>query len=374
MPIIVALLAAELVFIIKGNGHLKMLRSHRAKLREAIELSNQGVALSRRGEFSKALALLEEAIDLAPEDSLIAENLKAVCFNSCVSLIRHGNYQEALDLASHGLIRLPKETALLYVKAESFYNLNMNDSSIAYIDEAYAVKPKDPAISALLGDLNNRCRQEDGLETSRTGYFDIRFEGGDSREMADRILVMLEDIRDKQGALFGWQAQRNISVILYNNQQFSDITHLASWAGAAFDGKIRIPVGNYRDDPGLLERVLTHEFVHALLFEIGGRRFPGWFNEGLAQYQEGQPADNSSYVPLTDLSGSFIKLEKEDAQYAYRASLSAVSFLIEDNGWDPVRLFIGRMDKGGEFKEVFWESFNLTVDEFDRKWKKSIGG
>jgi len=371
--VILALIAAELVFIIKGNGHLKMLQSRRARLEEAIELSNQGVALSRQEEYSGALKLLEKARKLAPGDSLIGENLKAVYFNFGVSQIHQGKYQEALDLSGRGLSLLPEDPALLYVRAEAWYSLSMNDSCLSCIGRAYDLNPRDSTIRGLLDDLDNRCRQEDGLEASQTGYFDIRFEGGENREMADKILFMLEGIRDKQGALFGWQAQRNISVILYNNQQFSDITSLASWAGAAFDGKIRVPVANYREDQEVLERVLTHEFVHALLFEIGGRKFPGWFNEGLAQYQEGQRAVNHVYLPLSQLSGSFMTLEREDAQYAYRASLSAVTFLIEDNGWDLVRLFVNKLGQGGDFKKIFKGSFNLSVEQFDQKWKMSIG-
>jgi tetratricopeptide (TPR) repeat protein len=373
LVVILSLIAVEVVFIIKGNGHLNMLRGRRARLEEAIELSNRGVMLSKRGEYPKALKLLEKARELAPGDSLIGENLKAVYFNFGVSQIHQGKYQEALELSGRGLSLLPEEPALLYARAEAWYGLGLNDSCLSCIGRAYDLNPRDSAISGLLGDLDHRCRQEDGLESSRTGYFDIRFEGGENREMADKILFLLEGIRDKQGALFGWQAQRNISVILYNNRQFSDITSLASWAGAAFDGKIRVPVANYREDQEILERVLTHEFVHALLFEIGGRKFPGWFNEGLAQYQEGQRAVNHVYLPLSQLSGSFMTLKREDAQYAYRASLSAVSFLIEDNGWDMVRLFVDKMGQGGDFKVVFKGSFNMTVEQFDQKWKGSIG-
>ncbi|HAD82922.1 MAG: hypothetical protein A2509_04305 [Candidatus Edwardsbacteria bacterium RIFOXYD12_FULL_50_11] len=370
--VILVLIAVELVFIIKGNGHLEMLQSRRARLEEAIELSNQGVALSRQEEYPGALKLLEKARRLAPEDSLIGENLQAVYFNSGLSQIHQGKYQEALELSGRGLKLMPEKPALWYLRAEAWYGLGRNDSCLSCLGQAYDLNPGDSTISGLLGDLDNRCRREDGLESSQTGYFDIKFEGGENREMADKVLFMLEGIRDRQGALFGWQAQRNISVILYNNQQFSDITSLASWAGAAFDGKIRVPVANYREAQEVLERVLTHEFVHALLFEIGGRKFPGWFNEGLAQYQEGQRAVDHAYLPLSQLSGSFMTLEREDAQQAYRASLSAVSFLVEDNGWDMVRLFVDQMGQGGDFKGVFKASFNLSVDEFDRKWKRSI--
>ena len=372
LVIVLALIAAELVFIIKGNSHFKMLKSRRARLEEAIELSNRGVGFSKNGEYSKALKLLEKAMALAPGDSLIAKNLSTVYFGFAGSLIGQGKYQQALELTNNAVDFLPNDPAILYMRAESFYYLNQNDSAIACIGKAYAGEPSYPGITARLDELESRCRSEEGLETSQTGYFDIKFEGGENREMADRILFMLEKIRDSQGAQFSWQAQRTISVVLYNDKQFSDITHLASWAGAAFDGKIRVPIANYRNDVGVLEKVLIHEFVHALLFEIGGKKFSGWFNEGLAQYQEGQQADDLVYIPLSDLSGSFIDLDKQDAVNAYRASLSAVSFLVEDNGWDLVKLFINKLGQEEDFPGIFQETFNLSVDQFDQKWKRNI--
>jgi tetratricopeptide (TPR) repeat protein len=372
LAIILLLAAAETVYIIKGNSHLSMLRSKRSRLERAIGLSNKGVSLSKQGEYSKALELMEEAMELAPTDSLIGQNLKAVYFNFCVSLIGSGKYQEALDVADNGFKLLSDDPVLMYLKAESFYGLNQIDSAVAYLDKAYAAKPIDREIMDRLDDLNTRCRHEGNLQASRTGYFDIRFEGGENRELAERILYMLEDIRDRQGTLFGWQARKEIGVVLYSDQQFLDITNMASWAGAAFDGKIRIPVAGIRNDGITLDRVLTHEFVHALLFEIGGKKFPGWFSEGLAQYQEGQSNAEAGYIPLTQMRSPFMRLEKEEARKAYGASLSAVKFLIDDNGWDMVRLFVNNMGKGGDFETTFRETFNLSVEQFDQKWKKNI--
>lgn len=374
LAIIIAVVAAEIIFMIKGNGRLSLLRSQRANLESAIDLSNKGVMLSKQGEYSKALQMMGEAVRLAPADSLIGQNFKAVYFNFCVSLIGQGKYEEALDVSGNGLALMPEEPALLYAKAEAFYGLNRIDSAETYVNRALAGERIDAEVVQRILDLGARCRQEGTLQFSQTGYFDIKFEGGENRELADKILYILEDIRDQQGAQFGWQARKEIHVILYGDKQFSDITNVASWAGAAFDGKIRIPVANLRNGDEILHRVLVHEFVHALLFEIGGRKFPGWFNEGLAQYQEGLSPAQEVYMPLSELSGSFMKLDRDNAQKAYQASLSAVNFLIADNGWELVRLFVNNMGKGGEFDATFKETFNLTVEQFDQKWRKKIVG
>ena len=33
-------------------------------------------------------------------------------------------------------------------------------------------------------------------------------------------------------------------VVLYSREQFSDITRLAAWSAAAYDGRIRVPLGD----------------------------------------------------------------------------------------------------------------------------------
>ena len=59
-----------------------------------------------------------------------------------------------------------------------------------------------------------------------------------------------------------------MTAILYTRQQFRDITKSPSWAAAAYDGRIRIPVLGALKDPAELDRVVTHEFVHAVIHQM----------------------------------------------------------------------------------------------------------
>ena len=55
---------------------------------------------------------------------------------------------------------------------------------------------------------------------------------------------------------------------------------------AAYDGRIRVPLRTALDEPDELDRVLSHEFVHAVVAMLGGRTVPAWVNEGLATVLE----------------------------------------------------------------------------------------
>ena len=75
-------------------------------------------------------------------------------------------------------------------------------------------------------------------------------------------------------------------MIVYLAQDFSNMIHGLSWAGAIYDGRIRLPLSypiNYQS----LERILRHELSHALLAQQTNHvAMPAWFVEGLAQLVE----------------------------------------------------------------------------------------
>src|SRR5690242_21602302 len=56
----------------------------------------------------------------------------------------------------------------------------------------------------------------------------------------------------------------------------------SSWAAGAYDGTIRVPIRGALDHPDELDRVLAHEFAHALIRSLAARNVPAWLNEGLA--------------------------------------------------------------------------------------------
>ncbi len=58
---------------------------------------------------------------------------------------------------------------------------------------------------------------------------------------------------------------------------------MPGWAAAAYDGcPFEVPIKGALADIEGLDRVLSHEFVHAVVAMLGGRNVPLWMNEGLA--------------------------------------------------------------------------------------------
>ena len=64
------------------------------------------------------------------------------------------------------------------------------------------------------------------------------------------------------------------------------MTRLASWSAAGYDGHIRLPIAGTWPQRDELDRILSHDFVHALVATLAGRTVPAWLNEGLATVLE----------------------------------------------------------------------------------------
>jgi tetratricopeptide (TPR) repeat protein len=365
------LTAAALFFFFKAFQKQQQLRDKAAGLERAIELSNRAVALSQKEDFYQAIALLKQARRLAPEDSAISANLANVYGNLIILTYRRGDLKKVLELGADARRDSIKNAAIYYLNAQAFCLDNRIDSAVFLLEEGARLLPENSEISQRLAQLKLETQAEQGFEQGRSGYFDIKFQGGQNRGVSDEVLMMLEEIRDRVGGELGHRIQGNTSVILYSDQQFRDITHLASWAGAAFDGKIRVPVANYQNDRPLLEKVLTHEFTHAAIYDMVGGRCPSWLNEGLAMLLEGLTPDEQIYLPLSGLQRPFTAMDEDHAMEAYRASLSASNYLTKQYDWAFVRLLFTKMQQGSDFGTAFKAAYGFSLEEFEKRWKES---
>ena len=165
---------------------------------------------------------------------------------------------------------------------------------------------------------------------------------------------------------------RPITVVLYTTEQFRDITRHPAWTAAAFDGRIRLPVRGVAEQADQLERVLSHEFVHAVVSMLGGHTVPLWLNEGLAEVFEPGGIDNAERVlartsarpALTDLHGSFFKLSAADAAVAYAFSARAVQRMIELRGAPAVVQLLQDLGRGADFAAAFQQRISMRYEDF----------
>ena len=135
------------------------------------------------------------------------------------------------------------------------------------------------------------------------------------------------------------------------------------------DGIIRIPMRGALADSKELERVLAHEFTHALVHTLAPYGVPTWLNEGLAaalEYEAPEPIDvAAANMPLAVLGGSFGRFGTADARRAYATSARAAQHLLEIGGGAAVANLLRDLGQGVDFETAFARRFPMTFDAFE---------
>jgi hypothetical protein len=139
-------------------------------------------------------------------------------------------------------------------------------------------------------------------------------------------------------------------------------TRAPHWAAASFDGQVHLPL-DVAQDPTQRVPILRHELTHAFLAQAASGRIPLWFNEGLAQYFQGeriQSLPGSSTAGWLDSLPSrrtFIDLDEDQAQLAYHYSLAVTQELMELHNTTALESYLGHLRDGLDEPEAFRESF-----------------
>ena len=281
---------------------------------------------------------------------------------------------DARDEAVRALALDGRLTQAREVLAQALHRLGDLAGAIRAYEEFVSETPADNDAKATLErwqrdlDLHNRMRETIGA------HFTVAFEGPAESVLAKKALQSLDKAYWRIGQLLGTLPTEPIPVVLYTTQQFSDITRSPAWAAGAFDGIIRVPMRGALDKDAELDRVLVHEFTHALVHTLAERGVPAWLNEGLATVLESEARSNAEQqvardgttVPLSDLRSSFGKFSGQDATIAYGTSAIAVRRIIDEVGGFAVANLLRDLGEGADFADAFLHRFQRSFTEFQR--------
>jgi len=185
------------------------------------------------------------------------------------------------------------------------------------------------------------------------------------------------DFRDLELEL-DFSPRETIVVLLYPNQAFRDIARSPSWVGAVNDGKIRVPVSGLSAMTPDLARVLRHELTHSFVRQITLGRCPTWFNEGLAQLEEGATTTSlgtqlaRAFVgdhlpPFTALESSFMGLPPDQVGLAYAKSLAALEYLRDTFGMVEVRRLLKALPGNTDINSLLQDEIRLPYSAFEQE-------
>ncbi len=309
----------------------------------------------RDGRTEDAATAFAEAIRQQPRDPSL--HLGAALAAQLLGDTAHAreSLEQALKLA-------PNFTTASLLLGDLLYRQSDLQGAITVYEAARTYAPADKTLSARLARLREEPSPEKGFFQSQSAHFTVLFEGPADEEMARRAVDVLEDAYWRVGTALYTFPDHVITVVLYTEQQFRDITRSPSWAAAAYDGRIRVPMrGALQQAPGELERVLTHELAHAMIRAIAPHGVPTWLNEGLAvmfeprgaQWAADTMAASSGRIPLDRLAGSFDNLSGNQARIAYAESADAARRLFDEVGGAGVVGLLQDLARGLPLAEAF---------------------
>lgn len=248
-------------------------------------------------------------------------------------------------------------------------------AAISTLELFVAEAPDDPGSQGARATLD-RWRRElelhDRMQQAIGAHFTVSFEGPSEEALASETLASLDRAYWRIGAILGAFPTAAVPVVLYTTEQFRDITRSPAWAAGAYDGTIRIPMRGALDNRRELDRVLAHEFTHALVRTLAARGVPTWLNEGLASaletedltWAEERAHDAPAQVPLQVLQSGFSRLDGAQAQLAYATSALALRRMLDEAGGAAVVNLLRDLGEGVDFETAFLHRIQRSFADF----------
>jgi tetratricopeptide (TPR) repeat protein len=357
---------------VKIDGKNELLKREMSQLYAAMGWSNY-----LKNDFRRARGFFEEAL------YHWAENENAVR-GVAYTYFRENDRERAEEWLNFYIELGGDRPEAFSLMGRILYESDRTEEALSYLEKSLAASPEQPAIVALVRKIRRELRVEAGFFQSETSHFVIRYEGREAPGVSRIVMVICEEAYLAAGRKLGYYPDGPIPVILYTDEQFQDVTRSPAWAGAIFDGKIRIPAKGLRQRTEALERIIFHEYTHAVVHYVTQGRAPIWLHEGLAMSSEQEPIDPVSGAskiiagggpaPLKTLETSFMSMPQPQAELAYIESKLAVDYLYNDYGPFAVRELLRLLSEGQTIGPAITELTAREYETFDRQFQTWVRG
>ena len=328
----------------------------------------------RAGQIKEASRLFYDAI---------AENAQDATLFLGAGLAAHLQGQEIeARTALQEAVRLnPKLMAASLLLGDISYRLGDLETAVRTYEAALEVEPNNAHILGRLESWRKEAALHNRFQQSLSPHFTVLFEGPAEQRLASAALDALEGAYWRIGTTLLAYPSGILTVVLYTDEQFRDITRSPTWAGGVFDGKIRVPMRGALNDPRQLEKVLAHEFTHALVKSMAPRGVPTWVDEGLAvvletgdlKWAERLARQAPSLIPLPRLHDGFLSLPADQVPLAYAESALAVRMLIERGEALALASLLQDLAQGQDFATAFERHYYLSYSDFHSDFQVAWG-
>ena len=358
-PVTLARLALALVLILGARVAFAQTSPKSAMLEQ------EAWAALNAGQAQAAEQAFRDAITLDPKNARLHLGLGTAAFVLRRDADAKASLEQALAL-SPGLVRARAQLGQVAKRQGDL------QEAIRLYEEVAVAVPDEASVRDTLERWKREFELHERMRLTVGDFFTVQFEGPEDADMASQAIESLNKAYWRISDVFGVFPPKSIPVVLYSGEQFRDITRSPQWAAAAFDGTIRVPMRGAGEKGEDLDRVLAHEFAHALIRSLATTSLPTWLNEGLASvlesdslaWAEARVAKSSQVPSLTALAGSFGKRSAADAQVAYATRALAARRLLDEAGGTAVANLLRDLGAGVDFEAAFLHRIQKSFADF----------
>lgn len=376
-------------------------------------LNDRAVELNARGEYEKAADELRRAVEMDPEQPVVRQNLKTVLNNLAVAQLNAERREEAIAIAEEALalgdedagpslsvigiaharngewdrardaleraVEFGQDDANTLIALGNVYRQQGNrEGAVEMFQRARENGAGEGSFVRTLQKLERELDTEWDFSELNSSHFKVSFAEGENHQAAQIILSGLENVYYSVGSKLGHYPDEPTAVVLYDRDEFHDITQTPSWAGGAYDGRIKLPVHGLRRDDPALDRTLRHEYAHVVIGHLTKGRCPVWLNEGVAIWAEEhfpgerlgwarQQVQGKRLFRFAELRRPFTQLPANRVPVAYAQSYLAVHAIAVRYGEHRIRELLAGVGSAtsleSAFLAIFAEEFAAFEDE-----------
>jgi len=326
--------------------------------------------LMHRGDAEGAIEKCQEGLKLLPNDLSLTLSLGYL-------QVTQSHYLEALDLLLPAADRYPKSADIPMLLGSAYYGLENMDDAIAQWNKALAIAD-NPRIHEAVAKAEREREITGSYLELRSEHFLLRYAGEQGEKLSGEVIDSLEGSFQDLARDLDYSPREVIVALLYPNQAFKDITRSPTWVGALNDGKIRVPVSGLTQVNAELARELKHELTHSFVRQITLGHCPTWFNEGLAQLEEGatsaamgsqlaRAVATGGLPSFPLLEGPFLNLPQGQVALAYAKSLAALEYLRSTFDMIEIRNLLKAMPSQPDLGVLLQDELRLSYPAFEEE-------
>jgi hypothetical protein len=230
--------------------------------------------------------------------------------------------------------------------------------------------------------------QEDTWTELATENFTIIYAPGHEAE-AEAYAGFIDDIYEEIATTFEHRASTPVTLRLFPSfESYYEVNPLArNMQGIVAHADFRhrtlavVLPQTEQQTPDEIQNNIRHELTHLVASELSNNRLNTGFQEGIAQYLEIPTAETERKMILLNRSYEDNRLldwssfDDRNTIYgnpeqSYPQSLSVVTFLIENYGFEQFRAFLINSGENNGYRSTLEQTYGLPASDLEQQWQE----